>query len=390
MNKLPGIRDIPTSSKSFQHSYGVLFDVLSPAVLTEDIIDNMNTGTSTDWDVLFMLSTNTYLAPLLYRRLQERKLESAVPEDFLQAIEGVYQLNVQRNKQLKAILLETIGILNRGGLTPVLLKGSHALLDLMPYSDCRMMGDIDLLLTPDTVEQARELLLAEGYYHQKEDLANPLFTDNDHIEPLFHHSGYDYVELHRRPGYASKYPDLVKYLFSSDNLITNEEAALSFQYQPYLCLFLYNQIHNYHDCLELMLTTDLRYSLEQALLLDNLAAEGLEQSFSLIGNKSPTFLHEFYLQNAFIHDFFRMPIDKRYRYIDESLRKTYQQALLLVLFDKHALLKRKIKAHLSLAAFIARKLLDVKWWSARLFNRHWYKLHLERLKEVLAGDIVIR
>jgi Fe-S oxidoreductase len=58
-------------------------------------------------------------------------------------------LNDQRNRRLRAVLRATVGLLNRAGIAPVLLKGAIPLLpEQYPLAFARMLGDLDLAVAP--------------------------------------------------------------------------------------------------------------------------------------------------------------------------------------------------------------------------------------------------
>jgi hypothetical protein len=58
-------------------------------------------------------------------------------------------LNDQRNRRLRAVLRATVGLLNRPGIAPVLLKSAIPLLpEQYPLAFARMLGDLDLAVAP--------------------------------------------------------------------------------------------------------------------------------------------------------------------------------------------------------------------------------------------------
>lgn len=370
-----------------------LFDVLSPAPLPEKYHKKK---IDMDWDPLFAAASNTFVAPLLYQRIVDQQLSEYVPADFLESLRIVHELNGQRNSQLKNILEDALQILNEGGITPTLLKGSHALFGLLPYSSCRMMGDIDLLIPENQLTKARDLLMAKGYYHEgcfvkTDDPEDALQTDHAHIAPLFHPSGYGYLELHRHPNYQSKVPELVEYCFSQSSLVIQHLDNCKFYSLPTKYLFLYNQIHHYYGILERAEYPDIRYLVEQSMLLNEFGNNDLEDIYNLLKSMAPGFISPFMLQNALIRELLCFPIIEKYRELDSKNKKTYNKAILLLLSDKRTVTQQKLNAYFSLFFFLRKKLFDPEWCKSKLFNLAWYRKSLpQNLKRVLKYNWTLR
>lgn len=151
-----------------------------------------------DWLALYQLATAHLVAPALYATLATRDQLSQVPPDVRTALEGLYQLNDQRNRRLRAVLRATVGLLNQAGIEPILLKGAIALLpDQYPLAFTRVLGDLDLAVDANQLAPAVAALQSAGYF-----LAPNIYTRHwslqvcHHWLPLFHPSGDGYVELH--------------------------------------------------------------------------------------------------------------------------------------------------------------------------------------------------
>lgn len=152
-----------------------------------------------DWLALFRLATAHLVAPSLHARLQAGGGLDAVPPEIRDALEALYLLNDQRNRQLRAVLQDTVRLLNRGGIVPLLLKGSIALLpDQYPHAFARVMSDLDLAVAETEIADAAALLLTAGY--SSDSVLDPrqfLSSFRHHWPPLFHPEGWGYVEIHR-------------------------------------------------------------------------------------------------------------------------------------------------------------------------------------------------
>ena len=76
----------------------------------------------------------------------------------------MHALNARRNRRLREQALEIAATLGAVGIRPVFLKGLAALLlDLHGDPAARFIGDIDVLLRPDRVEDAADALQRAGY-----------------------------------------------------------------------------------------------------------------------------------------------------------------------------------------------------------------------------------
>jgi hypothetical protein len=83
-------------------------------------------------------------------------------------------LNQQRNAILASAICDIIAALNRAGMTPLLMKGAANLLDgLYPDPSARVIGDIDVLVPPDAVNPASQVLAGIGYRAEAEQPSPP-------------------------------------------------------------------------------------------------------------------------------------------------------------------------------------------------------------------------
>jgi len=152
-----------------------------------------------DWVGIYRLAAAHLVAPSLYTALAARQRLEVVPEPVRIALAELHRLNAERNARLRAVLRDTVRLLNAAGFEPLLLKGAVALLPGSdPLAAARMLSDLDLALYDGTAEQGGQVLRAAGY--RDADNCNPdhYGPPMHHAAPLFHPSGDGYVELHRR------------------------------------------------------------------------------------------------------------------------------------------------------------------------------------------------
>lgn len=101
------------------------------------------------------------LAPVLFRSVKEPPHVS-VPLEFADALRVRAEANNLRGLRLFGILLQMVDVLGERGIDCIPLKGPLLALRLHGDVSRRHAGDIDLLLSPDDIEEAHELLCEWG------------------------------------------------------------------------------------------------------------------------------------------------------------------------------------------------------------------------------------
>lgn len=114
-------------------------------------------GADWDWDQTVQIAAREEILPALHGKL-------SCPPEVADFLEGIFELNQQRNFQLLREIESLAVLLNRSGIQPVLLKGA-AYLVAGVYSDPagRFLQDIDLLTSPSQSVQAFETIRRSGY-----------------------------------------------------------------------------------------------------------------------------------------------------------------------------------------------------------------------------------
>lgn len=109
-------------------------------------------------------------------------------------LEGALRRNRERNARFRMQAVEAVAALNDAGLTPVLLKGAHDLLERpAAESDPRWMADLDLLVPRERRTEAAETLAGIGYRRSVE-VHDDFYG---HHLPAFHREGEPgAIELH--------------------------------------------------------------------------------------------------------------------------------------------------------------------------------------------------
>jgi len=117
-----------------------------------------------EWPSLIEVANRAWLGPALFVAFEREALLDHVPGPVRDYLELLHDRNLERNKRLRAQLIEAVGALNASGIEPVLLKGAITL-----YSGsetrvrCRMISDLDLNVTPAQESATKTAFLQLGY-----------------------------------------------------------------------------------------------------------------------------------------------------------------------------------------------------------------------------------
>ena len=158
----------------------------------EGVFDHLQ---NEDWNLLFEIASQQLVLPVLYEKIRDGNLVSAVPEDFYNALSGFYDLNLIRNAEIYEQISEVTQALNRVNITPIWLKGaSHLLKNGWKFSP-RMMLDIDFWILDSSSHQDAFLALQNiGYYTPSQYNDN---FDHHHYPPLFKDRAPVRIEFHK-------------------------------------------------------------------------------------------------------------------------------------------------------------------------------------------------
>lgn len=150
-----------------------------------------------DWYEIYRLAAGHMVAPNLYSALEAKNRLHLAPTEVREALTEFYQLNVTRNARLRAVLRDTVRILNAQGIEPLLMKGSISLLPGQGgQDDTRMMSDLDIALQNAEPEEGYEALRAAGYRHAINQ-GPAEYQHVHHLAPLFHPRAEAYIEIHK-------------------------------------------------------------------------------------------------------------------------------------------------------------------------------------------------
>ncbi len=133
----------------------------------------------------------------MWLALKRKNLIGGLPEAAHGALQRRHMMNVIRNERIRQQGLNVIGICERLGVTPTLLKGGAAMFEAPPEElGKRFMWDLDFLLPADAIETVADAMKAEGYKLTEEPNDDWVYT-----YPAMRRKGdVSDVELHHRVG----------------------------------------------------------------------------------------------------------------------------------------------------------------------------------------------
>lgn len=117
-----------------------------------------------NWERVVGMASEHLVLPAFAGALRDLDLAGALEPELRGFLSCVHDANFERNERLREQLSAAIGILNRVGIEPVLLKGAIRLVDgLYPDIGWRMMWDLDILVPEAAFKAAVEALQRSGF-----------------------------------------------------------------------------------------------------------------------------------------------------------------------------------------------------------------------------------
>ena len=158
------------------------------------IVENEIKSGNVNWDNVVKLSTEHYVFPALYCNFKRANFLHYLPEELVNYMKHITDLNRERNLQIIEQAKEINELLLAHNITPIFLKGTGNLLEGL-YEDIaeRMVGDIDFLVSKEDFTTTVKILKNEGYT-SKEKIDNTIF--NRHYPKIIKENKISSVEIH--------------------------------------------------------------------------------------------------------------------------------------------------------------------------------------------------
>lgn len=199
------------------------------------IIENEIKSGNVDWDNVVKLSTEHYVFPALYCNLKRADLLSYLPEELVNYMKHITNLNRERNLQIIEQAKEINELLLANNITPIFLKGTGNLLEGL-YADVaeRMVGDIDFIVSKNDYPTTIKILINNNFSKVHKTAFD--FPSFKHYPRLQKENFIAAIEIHKELT-VQKYASEFNYkIIQKDSQIINNIRVLSFKNQLVLSI----------------------------------------------------------------------------------------------------------------------------------------------------------
>ena len=150
-----------------------------------------------DYNKIVKLASKQLILPALYVKLKKKKYLKFLKKELVFYLKYIHGLNYQRNKKFLMEVKQISKLFNNNNIDHVFLKSAAYLL-MGTYSNIgeRMIGDIDILVHSNDINQAGFVLEKNGYF----DINNIDFfpEESHHNIRKIHKKNIFAVEIHKR------------------------------------------------------------------------------------------------------------------------------------------------------------------------------------------------
>ena len=338
-----------------------------------NIVENDLKSNQIDWDAVVKISTTHYVFPALYCNLKRANFLNYLPDDLVEYMKHITELNRERNQQIITQAKEINELLLENDITPIFLKGTGNLLEGL-YEDIaeRMVGDIDFIVSNEEFDKTIKYI--ENFGYSKVHQTKYDFPQFKHYPRLQKTGKTAAIEIHKEL-LLEKFADEFNYdIVSKDSQKINGFSVMSFENQLSLSIIA-KQINDdgfYYK------TIALRNAYDVFLLSKKCNAKNAFYLF----DKLKTPLNCFLASCFFV---FNNPTSLEYNKTDET--KTYLKHFEQLLSNKKQAQKKfkKTSTKLFLSKrlnIIYKSILDKthrKWLIKRITDKEWQQQKLIQL-----------
>lgn len=215
------------------------------------------------WEEIVKAGSKQLVLPTIFCNLESKGLIKYIPKDLCNYLEELTNINRNRNITLLEEIRDISKVFKKNYIDHVFLKGG-ALLASGYYNDLgeRMVGDIDVLVHPDQLFKAQDLLVKNGYDEANKSLTDK-YVDQKHLPRLISDSKLASVEIHRKllhkevkgqlsPIKVLENKQIINNLTIPSNLDLLKHTILNFQINDYGYEYNYLGLRNSYDTLILL------------------------------------------------------------------------------------------------------------------------------------------
>lgn len=136
-----------------------------------------------DWAKLIAIAERQKATAVVWRRLSAIA-EGSIPADAATQLRRLAMVSDFKMQHLEDRLLRALDAFAAAGIDSLLLKGAALVYSIYGSFTERPMGDIDLLVDARRAEEARALLLSQGWTWAVDELPEASYDGHHHLPPL--------------------------------------------------------------------------------------------------------------------------------------------------------------------------------------------------------------
>ncbi|MGJ8743582.1 nucleotidyltransferase family protein [Polaribacter sp.] len=196
--------------------------------------------TEIDWDSVVKASTGHFVFPALYCNLKRANFLHYLPEELVNYMIHITDLNRERNLQIIEQAKEINELLLANHITPIFLKGTGNLLEGL-YEDIaeRMVGDIDFIVSKKDFKNTVEILKKEKYSAK-----NETYMDfHWHYPKMVKENRIGAVEVHNKV-LKKPYTSFLDYKTLEENSFSSSNCKVASFENQFLITILQKQIND--------------------------------------------------------------------------------------------------------------------------------------------------
>lgn len=306
-------------------TYQNIADILSFDV-SKDALEKTLKNDNFDWDNIVVEGSKHLVLPAIYCQLKKKQLTHLLPQELDVYLKDITTLNKNRNTEVIKQINVLSELLNTHNIDHVFLKGA-ALISGNYYENIseRMLGDIDILIPQQQLDEAFKLLNNNSYYPIDQTLGDDFF-EHKHLPRLKTDTYICAVELHRKLFVSHKEKNL-----STSSILASKDIVNGISI-PSAKHLLHHNILNYqiNDHGKLYNSISFRPAYDTIVLLTKCKASAIKHTktirtyFSILGlffrdinksSKSTSFIAKFYL--------YKLKHPKFYKFWNKLLKRTH-------------------------------------------------------------------
>ena len=183
-------------------------DLISPARPGHRVEQHqIDALTDADWTEILRMARQHRIGPMMRWQLQHAHPHIRVPQRVADALAKQFKAWTIRNMVIQRELLRVHEILEGAGIPHVFLKGAYLAYCVYPHPALRPLRDLDILIPPERLMDARAALIAGGLstVERYERVPESVKDAAPHLPPLL--AGNVSVELHKRIFHLKQDPD---------------------------------------------------------------------------------------------------------------------------------------------------------------------------------------